>query len=187
MKEKEPDDGQDRKYTIFASIQRNLYDKDFEYLKNRYQLERDDIRHISQTTFTLRLRNREIYEQALRTGSIQMGPELIFVSEPKDRDSRHAKIVQCFLCQAYGHFRSWCPTIAAHPPNGKPTCRYCSRKHESKDCQHSNDPRYHRCANCDPQSNRHKAGSKECPKFREELEKAQSKLRNHTNEDSPTI
>jgi hypothetical protein len=167
-KDKESSQSDNQKQLVFASIQRNLNERDFDYLKRKYGLEKKDIKHISQTTFTLNFQDKSIQDQVLKIGSIQLGPELIIVSLPKEKETRQAKVVLCFFCQSYGHFRSWCISE-------KPTCRYCSRKHESNECQWRNDARYYRCANCDPLSNKHKAGSKDCPKHQEEIRKAQNK------------
>ena len=174
--DKEKDKGA-QETIVYATITRNLNEPDFSYLKMRYQLLREDIKHVSQTTFTLNFRSKEIADQVIRTGSIQMGPELIYIRPAKEEMNNKVKVVQCFLCQAYGHFRSWCPTISANSPNGIPKCKFCSRKHETKDCPFSADARYYQCANCAPGTNKHASGTKDCPKFQEELKKAQMKLK----------
>jgi hypothetical protein len=159
---------------LFGIFKRKPDNQDKIMLKRKYTIY--EIKHINYNTYKIWIQDKQMYNLISNKGSCQMGTERILLSVPRERNN-DPRPTQCHICQEYGHTKNHCPTIDLSNPQGTPVCRYCAKNHESRSCTLKNTAVKHRCANCE-KNNTHKAGSSECPKYKEETMKAIVRSRN---------
>ena len=160
---------------VYTNIYRNLGKKDFEYLANKYGINRDNITQVRNTTFKITFDDEKIYDEVVEAKYMQLVNEPIKISLPRARETP-IKIIQCYICQDFGHYNTYCPTIqASGKPGGIPICRYCSKNHHSKNCAKLDNPAKYVCVKCPPGYNNHKCGSRSCPKYQDEIQKVVAK------------
>ena len=162
----EKEDPTHKPMRVFAMISHELQTEELEIMRSQYSIEKDGIRQIRDHNFLLEFKDKDIYEQTLRLGSLQIATEPIRIY-PYDSRNRRQRVVQCFKCQKYGHYTSYC-NAKSH------CCRYCAEPHSSDSCTRQMSPEEWKCGNCETNNN-HKAGTPQCLKHALELERLKTK------------
>ena len=101
---------------------------------------------------------------------------VIFIQNSACRFYNRFHILQCYQCQSFGH-RKGSPSCPLASTNIN-TCLYCSKNHQSKECNLKKQPDKFKCANCtrfsnpDDESNSliHTTTDQSCPMFQKQMD-----------------
>ena len=117
--------------------------------------------------------NEVTYTAGLKLSSnvrklIYKNGDRLYISLSRCKVFERHHILQCYHCQRPGHTSSYC---ADKKREVDPTCYYCSKSHQSKDCPDKLNRDKHCCSNCtrsdDPDikaaATTHNASNFKCP------------------------